>query len=90
MDLKCENNPDGNVVLPKRQLKITVFVRKAYRNNFEVKQGDQDESFSPNVCRKTCVGNLEVGVMVKRRVCHLPFQWSGRKENITLRTAIFA
>ena len=28
--------------------------------------------------------------MVKGRVCDLPFQWSGEKEKITLRTAISA
>ena len=93
MDHKCKNNPDrfcyicGNVVLLNCLAKITDFVKKAYHYYFGVKLGDQDKPFTPHVC---CVVNLRDWRIVKRRVCHLHFQWSGRKEKITLRTAILA
>ena len=60
MDHKFKNHPGcfcnicGIVVLPNRQAKISDFVKKAYRNYFGVKLGDQDKSFALHVCRKTC------------------------------------
>ena len=48
MNHKCKNNPGSlcyiyfNVVLLNRQAKITGFVKKAYRDYFGVKLGDQD------------------------------------------------
>ena len=64
MDCKCKNNPDrfcyicGNVVFPYHQAKITAFVKKAYRDYFRVKVGDQDKPFTPHICCKTCVEKL--------------------------------
>ena len=46
VDCKCKNNSVrfcyicGNVVLPSRQVKITDFVKNAYRDYFEFKLGD--------------------------------------------------
>ena len=45
----------GNVVLLNHQAKITDFLKKAYRDYLGVKLGDQDKSFTPHVCCKTCV-----------------------------------
>ena len=64
MDRKCRNNPDKfcyiccNVILPNRQAKITEFVKKSYRDYFEVKLGKQYKPFAPHVCCKTSVENL--------------------------------
>ena len=58
MDCKCKNNLDrvfyicGNVVLPKRQAKITDFVKKAHRDYFVFKRAGQDKPFAPNICCK--------------------------------------
>ena len=81
MNCKCKNNPDrfyhicSNVVLPSGQAKITDFVKKAYCDYFEIKLRDQDKPFAPYICCKT----WGIGGMVKGRICHLPFQWSGGK-----------
>ena len=62
MDRKCKNNPHRfsyiscNVVLLIK--KITDFVKKAYRDYFEIKLGDQDKPFAPFVYCKACVENL--------------------------------
>ena len=64
MDRKCKNYPDrfcyiySNVVLTHCQPKITDFVKKAYRDYFGVKLGDQNKPFAPHVCCKTLVKNL--------------------------------
>ena len=82
MDCKNKNNPDrfcyisDNVVIPNYQAKITDFVKKAYRDYFGVKLGDQDKPFILHVCYE-----MRTQGMVKR-VCHLSFQWSeGRKSS---------
>ena len=55
---KCENNPDVFCYiyekhnLPKRRVKITEFVKKAYLSYFGVKFGDQDKPWAPHLaCR---------------------------------------
>ena len=85
MDWKCKNNPDSfcyicsNVVLPNRQAKITDFVKKAYRDDFRVKLGDQDNPFLP-----ICVQNLRNWRNGKRKT--IPFAilgiWREGKEGI--------
>ena len=58
MDHKYKIIPDrfcyicSNVVLPKCQAKITDLVKKAYRDYFGVKLGDQNKPFSPDRCCK--------------------------------------
>ena len=55
MDWKCKNNPEwfcyicGNVDLSNHQAKITDFVKKAFRDYFVVKLGNQDKPFAPHV-----------------------------------------
>ena len=64
INCKSNNNAErsyyncGNVVLSNRQAKITDFVTNAYRDYFEVKLGEQDKPFTPQICCKTCVENL--------------------------------
>ena len=58
MDCKSKNNPDrfcyirGNVVLSNGQAKITDLVKKAHRDYFGVKLGDQDKPFASTLGAK--------------------------------------
>ena len=66
---KCKNDPDrfcyicGKVALSDRQ--------KCYRAYFGIKLGDQDKSFAPHICCKTCVENLRR--WSKGKIKKLPF-----------------
>ena len=79
----CKNNPDrfsyicGNVVLPDRQVKITDFVKKAYRDYFGVKLGDQDKPFTPHICSKATGKNLRDRRNSKRKkmLFTIPMVW---------------
>ena len=46
------------VTLPDHQVSIIPFVKKCYHAYFGMKLGDQDRSFAPHICCKTCVENL--------------------------------
>ena len=65
MDRNCKNNPNrfcyicSNVFLPKRQAKITDFVKTAYRDYFGVKLADQDEQFAPPRLLQNMCGELD-------------------------------
>ena len=60
---KCRNDPERfwyiceKVTLPDRQAGITLFVKRCYYAFFGMKLGDQDKSFAPHICCKTCVEN---------------------------------
>ena len=60
MNRTCKNHPSRfcyicrHAVLPDRQAKITNFVKKANQANFGDKLEDQDKSFAPHICCKTC------------------------------------
>ena len=69
----------SNVVLPNHQAKISDFIKKSYRDNFEINLGVQDKPFTSHICCKTC-GELKG--MVKERVCHLPMSWREGKDPI--------
>ena len=64
MDCKCRNHPDhfryirGNMILPCRIAKMTVFVKKPYHGHFRVKLGAQRKAFTHHVSCKTCVEEL--------------------------------
>ena len=66
MNHKCMNYPNrscyicGNVVLPNCPAKINDFVKKAYRDNFGVKQGNQDKTFAADGCYKTYIEYIRV------------------------------
>ena len=91
MDRKRKNNPDKfsyiccKVVLSNRQVKPTDFVKKAYRDCFGVKWGDQDEPFTPNVCCKTCAENLRDWRNDKRKSMpfSIPMVFRAGKDHIT-------
>ena len=74
---KCKNDPDrfcyicGKVALPDSQASITSFVKKIYHAYYAMKRGDQDKSFGPPICSKTCVENLRR--WSKGKIKKLPF-----------------
>ena len=91
MDRTCKNHPNrfcyicGHVVLPDRQVKITDFVKKTYQAYFGVKLGDQDKSFAPHICRKTCAENLRDWRNKKRKSMPfgVPMVWREGKDHVT-------
>ena len=95
MDWMCKNHPNrfcyicGHVVLPDCQPKITDFVKKAYQAYLGVRIRDQDKSFAPHICCKTCRELTGFRGTKKGRVCHLVSQWCGGKGKIMLPTATF-
>ena len=88
---KCKNEPDrfcyncGKVTLPDRQASITPFMKKCYHAYSGMKPGDQDKSFSPHICCKTCVENLRR--WSKEKTKKLPFGvpmiWKESKNHVT-------
>jgi hypothetical protein len=73
MHRACKNHPDrfsyicGQVILPGRKSNITDFVKQSYYAYFGLKLGDQEKSFAPHVCCKTCVEGLR--------------RWRNKKQN---------
>ena len=61
---KCKNDPNrfcyicGKVTLPGQHSRITKFVKSCYHAYFGIRFGDQDKSFAPHTCCKTCVETL--------------------------------
>lgn len=66
MPRKCINNPNsfcyicGNVVFAVQRRNITPVIKTAYNLYFGkfCKLGDQDKSWAPHICCKTCYTNL--------------------------------
>ena len=65
MSRKCKNDPNrfcyvcGSVTMTDRQCTITpLLYHYLYHAYFGIKLGDQDKSFAPHMCCKTCVENL--------------------------------
>ena len=90
MDHKCKNNHNwfcyirSNVVLFNPQAQITDFVKKAYRDIFGVKIGDQKKPFTLNICSKTRVEDfryLKNGKR-KRMLFAIPMVWREGKDLI--------
>ena len=77
MDRKCKNHPNGlcwicgHVFLPDHLAKITDFVKNAYQPYFGVKLLGHDKSFTPHICCKTGVENLQDLRNKKRKI--MPF-----------------
>ena len=73
------------MVFPNCQAKITDFVKKAYRDYFGVKLGDQDKPFAPHVCCKTRVENLNDWRNGKKKTMPfaIPMVWSEGKDHTT-------
>ena len=65
MDRKFKKNPYRFccicevIPLPNHRAKINDFVKKAYRDYFGMKLGDQDKPFAPHICWKTCAEDLK-------------------------------
>ena len=61
---KCKNVPNrfwyicGKVAMPDQHSEITQFVKSYYHAYFGIRIGDQDKSFAPHTCCRTCVENL--------------------------------
>ena len=61
---KCKNDHDrfccicGKVTLPDCQALILTLCKKSYHTYFEIKLGNQDKPFAPQICCKTCVESL--------------------------------
>ena len=81
---KCENKPDvfcnicGKYTLPKRRVKITQFVRKAYLSYFGVRLGDQDKPWAPYLACRSCVEHLREWIKGKRKTSltfDVPMVW---------------
>ena len=93
---KCKNNSDcfcnicGIVLILNGQTNIADFIEKAYCDYFGVKIGIKRSHSLHTFVVKHPRRTKEIGGMVKERLCDLPFQWSGGKEKITLRTEISA
>lgn len=91
MNRKCKNDPNrfcyicGEVILPGRQSNITSFVKTSYQVYFGMKLGDQDKTFAPHFCCKTCVQNFRR--WRKGKINSLPFgipmQWREGKDHVT-------
>ena len=87
----CENDPDrfcyicGKIALSDRQANITSFVKKCCHAYFGMKLGNQDQSFAPHSCCKTCVENLRrwsKGKM-KKLPFGVPMVWREGKDHGT-------
>ena len=91
MNRTCKNHPSRfyyicrHVVLPDRQAKITNFVKKANQANFGDKLEDQDKSFAPHICCKTCVEILRDWRNKKRKSMPFgaPMVWREEKDHVT-------
>lgn len=87
----CKNDPDrfcyicGQITLPNRKSKITSFVKKMYQAYFGIKLGDQDKSFAPHICCKTCVEGLRRWSNKKQKSLPfgIPMVWREGKDHIT-------
>ena len=61
---KCKNDPNrfcyicGKVAMPDQHSKITQFVKSCYHAYFGIQIADQDKSFAPRTCCRTCVESL--------------------------------
>ena len=70
---KCENSPEvfcyicGKYTLPKRLVKITEFVIKAYLSYFGIKLGDQDKPWASHLVCRSCVEHLREWTNGKRK-----------------------
>ena len=91
MSRKCINDPDrfcyicGKVTLKERRANITDFVKKAYHAYFGIKLGDQNKTFAPHICCKTCVDNLRNWSTGKKECLPfgVPMVWREGKDHST-------
>ena len=92
MNRKCRNDPNrfcyicGQVTLSDRQSPITNFVKKSYHDYFGVKLGDQDKSFAPHICCKTCVEGLRRWIKGKQQQglpFGVPMVWREGRDHVT-------
>ena len=88
---KCTNDPNkfcyicGQVMLTGQNLRINSFVKVSYYAYFGIKVGDQDKSWAPHFCCKSCVENLRYWTKAKKKSLPfgIPLQWREGKDHIT-------
>lgn len=77
MSCNCTNDPNsfyyvcGEIVPKDTQRNITVLIKVAYAQYFEIKLGDQDKYWAPHVCCRRCATALLS--FVKDRKKRMPF-----------------
>lgn len=75
----------GELTFKSQKRTLTPLVRRAYELYFGVKLGDQDKSWAPHICCKTCVTLLTAwlkGTKRKMRVA-VPMVWREPKDHAT-------
>ena len=61
---KCKNDPNrffyicGKVTMPDHHSKTTQFAKSCYHAYLGIRIGDQDKSFAPHICCRTCTESL--------------------------------
>ena len=88
---KCVNNPDafcyvcGCYTLLRQKRNITSFVRRAYKDYFDVPLGDQDKKWAPHIVCHNCEEMLRDWTKGKRKGLPfgVPMVWREPKDHVT-------
>ena len=91
MNRKCKNSPDrfcyvcGKVTFSDQQYNISPSIKSLYKAYFGITLGDQDKSFAPHICCRTCVVALRRWSEGKAKSISfgVPMVWREGKDHVT-------